>query len=654
MILHAGYFFSEAVGLLIFARYCRFLAQCFVRLCWNGKKSISHSGAWKKGKGNEDTSQSYSLLWLPFQVTFFIAAACAAAAISQVGFFGLMSGVFVSVVMLVGATLQTAAACRAAANGRFLFGWFLIAADAVAACLESYLAAAAMVGFISLVKELAFMILLLVPEAAAAWRYPVFPFSAAAILGTLSLVSELAVFVIGATRSMGTTTLSMGSSCAASAAASPRVDVEKTPHAAAAAASTDVLTSAGHVWTEFWGQPGPGHNFQRVEEEGRSGGGKLDSFFVFVVSLKGSSVQVRVERSDSYESLAAKIAAKVNIPQCHWYLTFSGKDLRHVPLPVSMLHRDSTLRMCSRLLGGAPLQPTPGEWFSPACNRGGCWASRRTCFRCLAPRPAGGSTPLQPQSRGRNQRERRALGREPLRSPNQCPTERRPPVHPSGANAQDARASPPSGNRKQPQPSLNVTSVLELLKGLNLPDDILDVVSNKLTPVPPEPKPEKLLLDMRLKIDSLTKECDRLEGVVRAKTTKMQMACQRSADKANELAAVQQEYNDLKERIDRPMEETQEPTPPPAPPVSNPADVPVDLDEQGFDMDLNNPGIEEEENEDEAGPAVKRKRLSHFDQMMAGLSHFDNESLASFLGHVQAYSEQQNAIAQEAAVVSCG
>ena len=96
---------------------------------------------------------------------------------------------------------------------------------------------------------------------------------------------------------------------------------------------------------------------------------------------------------------------------------------------------------------------------------------------------------------------------------------------------------------------------------MNLPDDILDVVSNKLTPVPPEPKPEKLLLDMRLKIDSLTKECDRLEGVVRTKTTDMQMACQRSADKANELAAAQQEYNDLKERIDRPMEETQEPTP---------------------------------------------------------------------------------------------
>ena len=63
---------------------------------------------------------------------------------------------------------------------------------------------------------------------------------------------------------------------------------------------------------------------------------------------------------------------------------------------------------------------------------------------------------------------------------------------------------------------------------------------------------------------------------------------------------------------------------------SNPADVPVDLNEQEIDMDLNNPGIDEEE-EDGVGPAVKRKRLTHFDQMMAGLSHFDNESLASFL-----------------------
>ena len=57
-----------------------------------------------------------------------------------------------------------------------------------------------------------------------------------------------------------------------------------------------------------------------------------------------------------------------------------------------------------------------------------------------------------------------------------------------------------------------------------MPDAILEMVSDKLNPAPPEPKPEKLLLDMRLKIDSLTTESDRLEGVVRTKTTELHAA----------------------------------------------------------------------------------------------------------------------------------
>ena len=47
-------------------------------------------------------------------------------------------------------------------------------------------------------------------------------------------------------------------------------------------------------------------------------------------------------------------------------------------------------------------------------------------------------------------------------------------------------------------------------------------------------------------------------------------------------------------------------------------------------MDLNNPGIEGED--DGMAPLVKRKRLDHFDQMMAGLSHFDNEIAGLVLG----------------------
>ena len=140
---------------------------------------------------------------------------------------------------------------------------------------------------------------------------------------------------------------------------------------------------------------------------------------------------------------------------------------------------------------------------------------------------------------------------------------------------------------------------------------------------------------------------------MRTKTTELHAACQRAAVKASEVFLGKQEYNELKERIDGPMEETQESAPSPVPPaVSNPADVPVNANDHEPDMDLNNPGMEEED--DGVAPAVGRKRSDHFDQMMAGLSHLDNEVLASFLGHVQAHSERQNAIAHDAAVSSCG
>ena len=72
--------------------------------------------------------------------------------------------------------------------------------------------------------------------------------------------------VDGATWSMGIST--KGSSYAATAAASPRVDVEKTPQAAAA--SKYLLASSGHVSTEFRGLPGPGEKFLMVEDEGKA------------------------------------------------------------------------------------------------------------------------------------------------------------------------------------------------------------------------------------------------------------------------------------------------------------------------------------------------------------------------------------------------
>ena len=68
------------------------------------------------------------------------------------------------------------------------------------------------------------------------------------------------------------------------------------------------------------GLPGPGKKSQRVEKGKEDGEGKdeiTDCFFVFVSSLSGSTVQIRVERTDSYESFAAKIVAKTLIHELH-------------------------------------------------------------------------------------------------------------------------------------------------------------------------------------------------------------------------------------------------------------------------------------------------------------------------------------------------
>ena len=272
------------------------------------------------------------------------------------------------------------------------------------------------------------------------------------------------------------------------------------------------------------------------------------------------------------------------------------------------------------------------------------------------------SSSLQPQSKGRNQRERRALGWEPLRSCNQCPTERRNTAPSNVARGSDAGSSPPNGSQRQAQSSnsLDASLVLDLLKGLNVPSNILDMVSNKLIPAPPDPKPEKLLLDMRNRLDGLEREWVRLQGVVQTKTNELHAASERADNKAFEVHLARQEYNELKERIDKPMvvevepeENKEQPPPPPPPPlVSNPADVSFGLDDHEPDMDLDNPGVEEDD--DEEAPMSKRKRLNHFDQMMAGLAHFDNETLTKFLGHVQEYSAQQSAISQENVVSSCG
>ena len=50
--------------------------------------------------------------------------------------------------------------------------------------------------------------------------------------------------------------------------------------------------------------------------------------------------------------------------------------------------RDTQLHMCSYLRGGVGMgrqSQILGQWVCQSCDMGGCWPTRRSCFRCGAP-----------------------------------------------------------------------------------------------------------------------------------------------------------------------------------------------------------------------------------------------------------------------------
>ena len=68
--------------------------------------------------------------------------------------------------------------------------------------------------------------------------------------------------------------------------------------------------------------------------------------------------------------------------------------------------RDASLTMRGRLLGGANKGasfPQYHEWYCVRCQRGGCWATKFSCFRCglsrLESEAAMGGFP-EPTSKG--------------------------------------------------------------------------------------------------------------------------------------------------------------------------------------------------------------------------------------------------------------
>ena len=181
--------------------------------------------------------------------------------------------------------------------------------------------------------------------------------------------------------------------------------------------------------------------------------------------------------------LLDKISVLSALPSSAFYLTFGHKRLKESDtLKSAGLERDALLRMRGRLLGGTSRGPrnlqVPGSWHCSVCL-GGCWPGRDHCFRCLTPRFANAR--MQP-------RESHFPGRPAHRGVSREPTMRAP--RPQLAPKSGPRPSPAAQSSTAFPPG-HAQAVLKALKGLGLPDALLQQVHQSLAP-PQKPAASKL------------------------------------------------------------------------------------------------------------------------------------------------------------------
>ena len=462
-------------------------------------------------------------------MTFSIAAACAAAAISQVGFFGLMSGAFLSVVMLVGAMLQTAAACRAAATGRFLFSssdFFLLFAG------YGILEAAWLCVCFALMSEGNKVLQLMDPAL----------FAQFGILGVLSSVQRgmlefpvdavLAV-VVGAVVARQAALLGESQHAVAEfvevrqqaaaarrchiafwAKATLRVDVGDTPNTMVTASSRcglwlGNLENVGKEEREK----------EKVKDEEKEEVPLVHTLCsscpVFLRTLSGRTIVMTVGDCSTSE-LLQRIEEVTQIPQQHWYCHVNGSPLPHGNAPHG-LHRDCTVVMCARLKGGAPT--IPGEWFCQVCQRGGCWPARTHCFRCGCKK-----------------------GEKTFRGP--------PPGNCFMSHG--TSAAPQQGSRKPPNTKLSQQVVLEALRSVGLPLELMQQLQATLAPPALPEIPAKRLLDLQIKLDRVQKERDRLASVHQRKQEEMMQAELRLDNRKTEVQEVLAAIDRVKMEMDIP------------------------------------------------------------------------------------------------------
>ena len=185
---------------------------------------------------------------------------------------------------------------------------------------------------------------------------------------------------------LATTTFSKGPSYAAAAAATPRVDVEKDPQAAAA---LDCVDQSSQVPSRCLFQKHPVFFYDKIDEERRERKVREDGgdTVLLVRGLQGNTMVVQCGSGWTARDLAASLWCRTSVPVRLFYLVVEERVIDDDGL-VRSLGRDCVVSMRGRVLGGSRnVSPNLGEWTCPGCICSGCWPTKNTCFRCGTVRP---------------------------------------------------------------------------------------------------------------------------------------------------------------------------------------------------------------------------------------------------------------------------
>ena len=264
-----------------------------------------------------------------------------------------------------------------------------------------------------------------------------------------------------------TTTLSpsKGPRVAFQAKATPRVDVAEVP----SVPSSQQALCVKSCFDQFPGSFGDDTPGSLVTPS--------SGLSFMLVTLSGKTLTMNEDPGILVSELLDKIAGLSALPTSAFYLTFGHTCLNGTDtLKSAGVQRDSLLRMRGRLLGGTARGPrnfqVPGSWHCSFCNMGGCWPGRDRCFRCNNPRFSNARRPPR-ESHFPGRPVQHGVSREPtIRASRPQPAPKSGPRPSPAAASQSSSASPPG----------HAQAVLKALKGLGLPDALLQQVHQSLSP----------------------------------------------------------------------------------------------------------------------------------------------------------------------------